>query len=62
MTKEKNIKVPELQSLDDRIAQLEKKQSLSLQAPAKAPQALAQKKTAVKKQKMSLIDKAFEDE
>jgi hypothetical protein len=66
MTKDQNIKIPELQSLDDRIAMLEKKKkdSIALKATDVKPTALAQakKKTAVKKPKKDLINKAFEEE
>jgi hypothetical protein len=44
VTKDQNIKIPELQSLDDRIAMLEKKQkdSLALKTPETKTTALAQ--------------------
>jgi predicted nucleic acid-binding Zn-ribbon protein len=55
-----------MQSLDDRIAMLEKKKSLSLKTFEQAPKALAQVKTAVKtaakKPKKDMFAEAFEDE
>jgi hypothetical protein len=55
-----------MQSLDDRIAMLEKKKSLSLKTPEQAPKALAQVKTAVKtatkKPKKDMFAEAFEEE
>jgi uncharacterized coiled-coil protein SlyX len=52
------MKIPELQSLDDRIAALEKKKSLQLKTPEKPPSALAQ--TPANEDNM--FAQAFEDE